>query len=90
MVQRQFLRQRKTESVAASSVWTPDHGDGTYKNPIIYADYSDPDVIRVEGDFLKDSSLFMQLFFPAQLIFLLRLRHYNAAAFHSSLASGGI
>ena len=23
---------------------------GTYKNPILYADYSDPDVVRVGGD----------------------------------------
>lgn len=29
--------------------WNPDNGDGTYTNPVIYADYSDPDVIRV-GD----------------------------------------
>ena len=26
--------------------WQPDQGDGTYCNPILYADYSDPDVIR--------------------------------------------
>ena len=30
-----------------SKVWVADNGDGTYKNPIIHADYSDPDVIRV-------------------------------------------
>ncbi len=30
--------------------WVPDRGDGTYANPVLYADYSDPDVIR-EGDF---------------------------------------
>ena len=27
-----------------SAVWCPDNGDGTYTNPIINADYSDPDV----------------------------------------------
>ena len=27
-----------------SEVWSPDNGDGTYTNPIINADYSDPDV----------------------------------------------
>ena len=27
-----------------SQVWSPDHGDGTYTNPVINADYSDPDV----------------------------------------------
>ena len=27
-----------------SQVWSPDNGDGTYNNPVINADYSDPDV----------------------------------------------
>ena len=27
-----------------SQVWSPDNGDGTYANPVINADYSDPDV----------------------------------------------
>lgn len=27
-----------------SQVWCPDNGDGTYTNPIINADYSDPDI----------------------------------------------
>ena len=27
-----------------SKVWSPDNGDGTYTNPVINADYSDPDV----------------------------------------------
>ena len=27
-----------------SEVWMPDNGDGTYNNPVINADYSDPDV----------------------------------------------
>lgn len=40
------------------SIWNPDNGDGTYKNPIIYADYSDPDVIRVGEDFYMTSSSF--------------------------------
>ena len=28
-----------------------DQGDGTYRNPILKADYSDPDVIRVGDDY---------------------------------------
>jgi hypothetical protein len=28
-----------------------DQGDGTYRNPVLNADYSDPDVIRVGDDF---------------------------------------
>jgi hypothetical protein len=30
-----------------SKVWVADQGDGTYINPIINADYSDPDVCAV-------------------------------------------
>jgi beta-xylosidase len=41
-----------------SKVWVSDNGDGTYKNPIIYADYSDPDVVRVGNDFYMTSSSF--------------------------------
>ena len=42
----------------ASRVWVADNGDGTYKNPIIHADYSDPDVTRVGGDFYMTASSF--------------------------------
>lgn len=38
--------------------WTPDLGDGNYQNPIIYADYSDPDVIRVGDDYWMVASSF--------------------------------
>jgi beta-xylosidase len=38
--------------------WNPDQGDGTYRNPIICADYSDPDVARVGRDFYLTSSSF--------------------------------
>src|SRR5215471_18015183 len=41
-----------------SKVWVADNGDGTYKNPIIHADYSDPDVIRVGDDFYLVASSF--------------------------------
>ncbi len=40
------------------AIWCPDNGDGTYKNPIIFADYSDPDVIRVGDDFYLTASSF--------------------------------
>ena len=39
-------------------VWSPDNGDGSYTNPIIYADYSDPDAIRVGDDYYMTSSSF--------------------------------
>src|SRR5256885_8944863 len=43
---------------SVSKVWVADNGDGTYKNPIIHADYSDPDVIRVGEDFYMTASSF--------------------------------
>ena len=39
-----------------SEVWVADQGNGTYKNPVLYADYSDPDVIRVGEDYYLTSS----------------------------------
>lgn len=41
-----------------SKVWVSDQGDGTYRNPILYADYSDPDVVRVGPDFYMTASSF--------------------------------
>lgn len=41
-----------------SKVWVADNGDGTYKNPILHADYSDPDVTRVGDDFYMTASSF--------------------------------
>jgi len=38
--------------------WKSDQGDGTYLNPILHLDYSDPDVIRVGGDFFMTASSF--------------------------------
>ncbi|MCA1809552.1 MAG: glycoside hydrolase 43 family protein [Kiritimatiellia bacterium] len=35
-----------------------DQGDGTYRNHIVFADYADPDVIRVGDDFYAISSTF--------------------------------
>ncbi len=41
-----------------SQVWVSDLGNGKYKNPIIYADYSDPDVCRVGDDYYMVASSF--------------------------------
>lgn len=54
---------KKTESQVQegnyiSQVWQSDKGDGTYTNPILYADYSDPDVIRVKDDYYMTASSF--------------------------------
>lgn len=41
-----------------SKVWVADLGNGNYKNPVLDADYSDPDAIRVGDDFYMVSSSF--------------------------------
>ena len=41
-----------------SSVWLADQGDGTYKNPVLHTDYSDPDVVEVAGDYYMTASSF--------------------------------
>lgn len=41
-----------------SQVWISDQGNGVYKNPVLYADYSDPDVIRTGDDFYMTASSF--------------------------------
>ena len=47
------MENRKTEKM-----WIADNGDGTYRNPILYTDYSDPDAIRVGGDYFMVASSF--------------------------------
>ena len=42
----------------AQGVWCPDNGNGTYTNPVLYADYSDPDVCAVGEDFYLTASSF--------------------------------
>lgn len=39
-------------------MWIADNGDGTYSNPILYTDYSDPDAIRVGEDYFLVASAF--------------------------------
>ena len=36
---------------ASAQVWRSDQGDGTYRNPLLFADYPDPDIIRVGSDY---------------------------------------
>jgi beta-xylosidase len=47
---------QKTNEI--SKVWVSDNGDGTYTNPVLYADYSDPDAIRVGDDYYLTASSF--------------------------------
>ncbi|KQV90293.1 glycoside hydrolase [Massilia sp. Root351] len=43
---------------AVAQPWAADLGNGQYRNPILHADYSDPDVIRVGAMFYMTSSSF--------------------------------
>ena len=52
-----FSNAQKTNNYV-SKVWVSDNGDGTFKNPIIHADYSDPDAIRVGDDYYLVASSF--------------------------------
>jgi beta-xylosidase len=47
-----------SDALSYAYPWLPDRGDGTYCNPIFYADYSDPDVVRVGDDFYLTASSF--------------------------------
>ena len=39
------------KAAAQSTVWSPDNGNGTFTNPLMWGDWPDPDVIRVGDDF---------------------------------------
>lgn len=41
-----------------SQTWVSDQGNGTYLNPVLHADYSDPDVCAVGADFYMTASSF--------------------------------
>ncbi|MBD5203166.1 MAG: glycosyl hydrolase 43 family protein [Barnesiella sp.] len=49
------------QTAAVSDVWQPDLGNGKYKNPVINADYSDPDVVRVGDDYYMTASSFCDI-----------------------------
>lgn len=49
----------EAQSQAVSEVWRPDLGSGYYQNPVINADYSDPDVCQMaDGSYLLTASSF--------------------------------
>lgn len=52
----QLIAQQNSNFV--SKVWKADNGNGTYTNPILHADYSDPDAIRVGDDYYLVASSF--------------------------------
>jgi beta-xylosidase len=46
------------QSSYKSQVWCSDNGDGTFTNPVINADYSDPDVCEANGEYYMTASSF--------------------------------
>jgi endoglucanase len=42
-----------------ADAWQSDNGNGTFTNPVLYADYPDPDIIRVGSDFYMVSTTFV-------------------------------
>lgn len=51
-----FLIANSQNNISKS--WVSDLGNGKYKNPVLNADYSDPDVCRVGDDFYMTASSF--------------------------------
>lgn len=53
LLRRALLAWLALGGLAAPSAlgWESDQGDGTFINPLLYADYPDPDIIRVGPDF---------------------------------------
>ena len=49
--------KKKGENLSPILTWG-DQGDGTYRNPVINGDYSDPDVVRVGDDYYMVTSTF--------------------------------
>ena len=53
-----LLFTRSLQSQTVTSAWTADLGDGRYQNPVVHADYSDPDAIRVGQNYYLVASSF--------------------------------
>ena len=56
-----LMVQSCTVPVQTTASLSSDNGDGTYTNPVINADYPDPDIIRVGEDFYMVSSSFVAM-----------------------------
>lgn len=53
-----FFLSNIAQEKTVSKVWVSDNGDGTYTNPILHSDFSDPDVVRVKDDYYMTASSF--------------------------------
>lgn len=54
----QIYAQESIPSSKLSKVWVSDLGNGTFNNPVLNADYSDPDAIRVGDNYYMIASSF--------------------------------
>ena len=52
-----WAAEYRTDQAEMAGLWG-DQGDGTFRNPVIAADYSDPDVLRVGDDYYMVASTF--------------------------------
>lgn len=53
-----LLAASPTLAAEPRRAWLPDQGDGTYRNPVLAGDYSDPDVVRVGPYYYLTASSF--------------------------------
>lgn len=58
MIQEDKMIQKDEAVRTAQDLWDPCLGDGNYRNPVLYADYSDLDVVKVGEDFFMTASSF--------------------------------
>ncbi|QAT67776.1 glycosyl hydrolase 43 family protein [Bacillus glycinifermentans] len=47
-----------TGSLQQRAVWNPNIGNGRFRNPVLFMDYSDPDIVRKGSDFFMAASSF--------------------------------
>ena len=54
----QVMSCTDANQINSKIIWNPNINDDTYRNPVIFADYSDPDIVRVGDDFYMTASSF--------------------------------
>ncbi|MBG9916380.1 glycoside hydrolase 43 family protein [Bacillus sonorensis] len=52
------MAKHLTGKLKYSAVWNPNLGNGRFRNPVLFMDYSDPDVVRKGSDFFMAASSF--------------------------------
>ncbi|MEC3609531.1 glycoside hydrolase 43 family protein [Bacillus glycinifermentans] len=52
------MAKHLTGSLQQRTVWNPNIGNGRFRNPVLFMDYSDPDIVRKGSDFFMAASSF--------------------------------